>query len=86
MAPPVYEYLCAIELSSIDVTVDDVPNPEVKALMEEVQVQEYSSHTVLYFCHLALPFVNEHVFRPVVRFIAIFLFLTRSTMPQTSQV
>ena len=34
----VREYLCGIELSSIDVTVDDVPNLEVKALVEEVHV------------------------------------------------
>ena len=36
-APPVYEYLCGAELSSIKVTVDDVPNLEVRAFIEEVQ-------------------------------------------------
>ena len=43
MAPPMYmyKYLCGIEMASIDVTVEDVPNEEVKALNEEVRVREY---------------------------------------------
>ena len=49
MAPPVYHYLCGIEMSSIHVTVDDTPIQEVTALIEEVHVQEYLSPTI---CHL----------------------------------
>ena len=29
MTPSVYEYLCGIELSSIDVPVEDVPSPTI---------------------------------------------------------
>lgn len=36
IAPPVYEYLCGAELSTIDPTIEDVPNLEVKSFIEEV--------------------------------------------------
>ena len=67
MAPPVYKYLCGIELSSIEVTVDDVPNLEVKALIEEVKNIHH-----LYISYLAFPPPNGHVFIPVMVSIAIF--------------
>ena len=36
IAPPVYEYLCGAQLSTIDPTVEDVPNLEVKSSTEEL--------------------------------------------------
>ena len=84
MAPPMYKYLCGIEMASIDVTVKDVPNEEVKALIEEVRVQEYLSRTILQLP--GTPSVNEDVFIPVMRFITIYPLLTRLTMPQMSKV
>ena len=36
IAPPVCKYLCGAELWMIDPTIEDVPNLEVKSLIEEV--------------------------------------------------
>ena len=35
-ALPVYQYVCGADIATIDVQVEDVPNIEVKALIEEV--------------------------------------------------
>ena len=36
IVPPVYKYVCGDELSMINPTIEDVPNLEVKSLIEEV--------------------------------------------------
>ena len=38
IAPPIYAYLCDAELSTIKVTVEDIPEFQVRALIEEVRV------------------------------------------------
>jgi hypothetical protein len=38
-APPMYQYLCGMEVSSIDVRMEDVPNLEVRSLLEKVYTQ-----------------------------------------------
>lgn len=35
-APPMYQYLCGMEMSSIAVSTQDVPNLEVLSLLEKV--------------------------------------------------
>ena len=56
------EYLCSVELSSIDVTVDDVPNPEVKDLIEQVYTSTRIFITCLQICneiHSHFPFPHQ---------------------------
>ena len=37
MAPPMYDYLCGVEIPSIKVAIDDVPSCEVRQLLQQVE-------------------------------------------------
>ena len=40
LAPPMYDYLCGENASSIKVSAEDVPNVDVTLLLQKVQVNE----------------------------------------------
>ena len=37
-APPLYQYICGTEISSVKIAADDVPKVEVKAFLDEVYI------------------------------------------------
>ena len=36
LAPPVYQYISGVEVSKIDVSVEDIPNVEFRSIIEKV--------------------------------------------------
>ena len=38
LAPPVYQYISGVELSALDVSVEDVANFELQSMIKEVQL------------------------------------------------
>ena len=36
LAPPVYQYISGVEVSKIDVSVEDIPNVELRSIIEKV--------------------------------------------------
>ena len=57
-APPMFKYLCGVEMSSIEVSQQDVPNLEVLSLLKKVYgIAELRLHKfisrVCRVCHLA---------------------------------
>ena len=37
-APPIYQYLCGADIATIEVAMEDIPDFEVRNLIEEVQL------------------------------------------------
>ena len=37
LAPPMYQYLCRVDISAINISIEDIPNNSVKQLLQEVQ-------------------------------------------------
>ena len=40
-APPMYQYICGVEMSSIAVSMQDVPNLEALNLLEKISVHDF---------------------------------------------
>lgn len=43
LAPPVYQYISGVELSMIDVSIEDVPSFELRSIIEKVRLYKVMS-------------------------------------------
>jgi len=54
LAPPMYDYLCGREISTIEVCMQDVPNLEVLSLLEKVLQYSHSQITIEQHTHACI--------------------------------
>lgn len=63
MAPPMYQYLCGVDMSENKVSLEDVPSFEVKEMLQKVsQTRAYPrAHTIMIsYAHLLLTYIHTY--------------------------